>query len=266
MSIDRTVIQGFQEKIFSWWKNNKREFPWRKTRNPYHILVAEVMLQQTQASRVVEKYQHFITRYPTPSKLAKANTADVLTLWSGLGYNRRALWLQEAAKQIVSMEQFPRTLDELQNLKGVGPYTSRAILIFAFNENIATVDTNIRRILIAEGFADESTSKKELLKIGQQLVPKGRSRAWHNALMDYSSLELTATRTDIRPASSQKPFRGSRREYRGRVVKFLTKHKKSPQKTIIAECNIPMSKVEDVFSSLLNDGLIKKDGNEISLP
>lgn len=138
--------------------------------------------------------------------------------------------MQEAAKQIVSMEQFPRTLDELQNLKGVGPYTSRAILIFAFKENIATVDTNIRRILIAEGFADESTSKKELLKIAQQLVPKGRSRAWHNALMDYGSLELSATRTNINPTSSQSPFKGSRRDYRGRIVKFLTKHKKSPQK------------------------------------
>lgn len=266
MEIDEAKIEAFQDRLFSWWTDNKREFPWRKTEDPYHILVAEVMLQQTQASRVEEKYRKFTTRFPTIECLTEADVGEVIKLWSGLGYNRRAVWLHEAANQLVETEEFPRSLSELEELKGVGPYTARAILIFAFNKNIATVDTNIRRVLIAEGFAKEATSKEQLFEIAQELLPEGRAREWHNALMDYGSLVLTSSETGISPTSSQGTFEGSTRDYRGRVVKYLTQHSAGDREQIIEQCGIPAKEADKVFRSLVADGLIKKEEERFTLP
>lgn len=189
-----------------------------------------------------KKFRHFIKEFPTVRDLANTETSEVLSLWSGLGYNRRAIWLQDAAKRLSKQEEFPKTLSELKKLKGVGPYTARAILIFAFNKDIVIVDTNVRRVLIAEGFADESTSKKELYEVARQLLPKGRSRGWHNTLMDYGSLVATASQTGISPTSSQPEFEGSTRDYRGRVVKLLTEQKRGTKEEIIDKCQIPHKK------------------------
>ncbi|NHJ41320.1 MAG: Fe-S cluster assembly protein HesB, partial [Asgard group archaeon] len=211
MEIEKIKIKNFQDKVFIWWKINKRDLPWRKTTNPYYIMISEVMLQQTQVTRTIQKYLEFIEHFPTLESLATALPAEVLKVWSGLGYNRRALWLQQAAQQIVNKGSFPETPEELEKLKGIGPYTARSILIFAMNKNLPTVDTNIRRILIAEGFADESTQEKELFQIAEKLVPKGKSRDWHNALMDYGSQVLTASKTGIKPVTTQKIFLKSNR-------------------------------------------------------
>ncbi|MFW9995402.1 MAG: Fe-S cluster assembly protein HesB [Candidatus Odinarchaeota archaeon] len=270
-------IRGFQEKIFDWWETNqpgkpwipnKRAFPWRNYSlvKPYHVLVSEFMLQQTQASRVVNKYLAFIEKFPDIQTLARAPTSEVLSLWSGLGYNRRAIWLQEAARSIVQLGSFPRTPKELEKLKGIGSYTSRSILIFAFNEDIAAVDTNIRRILISEGFASETNTEKELLEIASDLVPDGRSRDWHNALMDYGALVKTATKTGIKPLSTQGTFEGSNRQYRGRVVKYLTEHKNASKNELAAECRIPSDKVGKVLESLISDNLVILQGDRYSLP
>lgn len=267
MSLKERTIKEFQKKIFDWWKDNKRDFPWRKTTNPFHILVSEVMLQQTRAGkRTITKYHAFIKKYPTIESLAKASKSEVLKLWSGLGYNRRAIWLQEAAQQLLKMESFPKKPQKLQELKGIGPYTSRAILIFAFNQDLPTVDTNIRRILITEGFAEESTPKKELFAIARQLLPKGKSRDWHNALMDYGSMVVTAAKTGIKPTSRQTKFKGSNRDFRGRVLRFLINHPESQRETIRNECKIPKKKIDKVLESLLSDGLIQKKENGYSLP
>ena len=119
----------------SWWKANARDLPWRKDPSPYNVLVSEFMLQQTQVSRVVSKYLEFLDAFPTLEELAFAEAKQVLRVWSGLGYNRRALWLRDAAKQIMEKRKFPQTVEELNQLKGIGPYTSRSILIFAFNKD-----------------------------------------------------------------------------------------------------------------------------------
>ncbi|MFX0062059.1 MAG: Fe-S cluster assembly protein HesB [Candidatus Hermodarchaeota archaeon] len=255
----------FQEKIFAWWGKNKRDFPWRQTKDPYHIIVSEFMLQQTQASRVVDKYLAFIKTFPTLESLVRADKAEIFRLWSGLGYNRRAMWLQEAANSILQMEEFPKDPTQLKKLKGIGSYTSRSILIFAFNLNLATVDTNIRRILIAEGFATEETTERELFEIAEQLVPKNRSRDYHSALMDYGALVKTATKTGIRPTSKQGKFAGSNRQYRGRIVKYLTTKKRADRVELIQECNIPPEKADSIFDSLLADSLMQKKGKEYFL-
>ena len=227
-------------------------------------MVSEFMLQQTQTNRVREIYRAFLRIFPTLEDLAQANQSDVLKFWSQnrLGYNRRALWLHEAANQIVASGDFPKTVKELRKLKGIGPYASRSILIFAFNLDIATVDTNIRRILIVEGFASEETSDKELLEIATELRPRGRSRDWHNALMDYGSVKLTSLKTGIKPRSKQAKFKGSNRQYRGKVIKYLTIKKKAVKEEIIKACRIPQEKCETILNSLIKDGLIFHEENE----
>ncbi|NHI93999.1 MAG: Fe-S cluster assembly protein HesB [Candidatus Lokiarchaeota archaeon] len=262
--MNQLKIKAFQEKIFAWWERHKRSFPWRKTNNPYKILVSEFMLQQTQTTRVKEIYRAFLRIFPTIESLAKSKPSEVLRFWSQnrLGYNRRALWLHEAANQIVKNENFPKTIKELRDLKGIGPYASRSILIFAFNSNIATVDTNIRRILIAEGFAREETSDKDLLEIATQLLPKDRSRDWHNALMDYGAIKLTSIKTGIKPRSKQSKFKGSNRQFRGKVVEYLTKINVAEKEKIIRACKIPKDKIEQVLNSLIKDGLVIKEQNE----
>ncbi|MHA1125418.1 MAG: Fe-S cluster assembly protein HesB [Candidatus Heimdallarchaeota archaeon] len=264
--INPVKIQTFQKKIFDWWVENKRDLPWRYTKDPYKILVSEIMLQQTQVSRTIEKYLAFIKKFPNFKALAEAPTAEVLTLWSGLGYNRRALWLQEAAKEIVVLDKFPNTPDTLIKLKGIGPYTSRSILIFAFNQDMATIDTNIRRILIAEDFASEVTTEKELFEIAEKIYPQGRSRDWHNALMDYGSLEVTARKTGIKPVTQQPSYKKSRRLYRGLVVKFLTENKKATKRMLVKECKIPLEEKDKIIDSLLKDGLITKKKTYYHLP
>ncbi len=264
--IKRNKVQAFQDKVFNWWKDNKRDLPWRKTTNPYYILISEIMLQQTQVNRTIEKYNEFIERFSTLEILAEAKTADVLRYWSGLGFNRRALWLHDAAKQIMEKGFFPKTPEELLKLKGIGPYTSRSILIFAFNENLATIDTNIRRILIAENFAEDKAQEKELFKIATKLLPIGRSRDWHNALMDYGSQELTATRTGIKPASKQSKYKSSKRFYRGIIVKYFTRKEKADAIEIAKNCEIPLEQLDEILQSLQKDGLIKEEDNNYSLP
>ena len=265
-TIDKRTIEKFQKKIFSWWEESKRELPWRETTDPYYIMVAEIMLQQTQVNRTKEKYLQFIEKFPTVKDLAVAETAEVLKYWSGLGYNRRALWLQEAAKQIDERGTFPRLPEELVKLKGIGPYTSKSILIFAFNDDLATIDTNIRRILIAENFAEETTSEKELFELASKLLPKGQSRDWHNALMDYGSIVLTTAKTGIKPSTKQPRFKSSRRFYRGLIVKYLTEKTSATKNELVAACEMPKEQFEDVICSLLKDGLIKKEKMRYLLP
>lgn len=265
-SLTQERIEEFQEKIFTWWAKHKRDFPWRDTTDPYHILVAEFMLQQTQATRVVPKYHTFLETFPTLQALAHAEKREVLKVWSGLGYNRRAVWLQECAASLAQLDDFPRDPSKLQEFKGIGPYTSRAILIFAYNMDISTVDANIRRVLITEGFATEDMSKRQLFNIAEELVPQGRSREWHNALMDYGSLEVSANDSDIASRTSQSKFEGSNRQFRGRVVKYLTEHGKTKKSVLVEECDIPQGQVAEVFTSLVEDNLIEQVNKKYRLP
>ena len=155
----KDAVETFQNRVMDWWAENARDLPWRRDPSPYNVLVSEIMLQQTQVSRVVPKFNEFMKTFPTIELLANADIKHLLQVWSGLGYNRRALWLKKAANQIIEKGEFPQTVRDLEKLKGIGSYTSRSILIFAFNQNLAAVDTNIRRVLIALGFAKEESNQ-----------------------------------------------------------------------------------------------------------
>tara|TARA_Y100000310_G_scaffold247779_1_gene253477 strand:- start:548 stop:1318 length:771 start_codon:yes stop_codon:yes gene_type:complete len=248
----------FQFKILSWYEKNRRELPWRRTKNPYYILVSEMMLQQTQVDRVIPKYEAWLQAFPSLKTLAIASKEEVLQLWSGLGYNNRALRLQQLA-QLLKDKPFPQTEEELLALPGIGPYTARAILAFAFNKEVPVVDTNIRRVLIHELKLQENISEKELEEVALQQIPQGKSRLWHNALMDYGSLEKTARKTGIKPLSTQPTFEGSERQTRGKVVRALLQRKKLSMEELQELCDHP--NLSSILEKMEKDELITNKEN-----
>lgn len=217
----------FIATVWSFYANNKRSFPWRKTTNPYRILVSEIMLQQTQTYRVVPKYEAFMKKFPTPAALARASLADVLSMWQGLGYNRRARYLKQAAEALVARgaTNFPNTYDELVSLPGIGPYTAAAVLAFAFNIPVPLIETNIRAAYIHHFFPREEKVRDDKLKpiIARTLDTKN-PREWYAALMDYGShLKILHGNPSRKSAhhTKQSQFKGSTRQVRGAVIKLL---------------------------------------------
>jgi A/G-specific adenine glycosylase len=265
IDIDSATIEEFQNRVMTWWRGNARNLPWREDPSPYNVLVSEVMLQQTQVSRVIPKYLEFLEAFPDIESLAGAETKRLLQVWSGLGYNRRAIWLREAAREIVNRGSFPRTAEELCGLKGIGPYTSRSILIFAFNEDLATIDTNIRRVLIATGYATEDMSERQLQTVANRLLLKGHSSDWHNALMDYGSEVLTSNATGIPPTSSQSRFIGSNRQVRGVIVRHLACADSLSFQEILealSQEGIDISSPKDTLEQLIAEGFIERTAND----
>src|SRR3989344_6373000 len=173
-------------------------FTTKWNRDPYTIIVSELMLQQTQVDRVLPKFESFIHKWPTVHDLSKAKLSDVLIEWKGLGYNRRAKFLQEMARAVVHTHKgnFPKTEEELRKLPGVGEYTARAVLTFAYGKDIGVVDTNIRRIFSRIMFGTEAgqtkISTKEFFAVIDQSVPSGKGDPWNQALMDFGALVCTA--------------------------------------------------------------------------
>lgn len=277
----------FQQKILSWFKKNGRVLPWRvkahpnaqglhlrdqsiasyftKTwkRDPYRVAVSELMLQQTQVERVIPKFEEFLYKWPTLQDLAKAKLSDVVVAWQGLGYNRRARFLHEMAKVIVEKQggSFPKKESELRALPGIGEYTSRAILTFAYGKDVGVIDTNVRRIFARVFVGVEASIASKDVKSAQSLValvnktvPKGKGDPWNQALMDFGaticvssspkckecpvkdicvanvhaqkqgktySEFLSAQKKTIGKKKTELPFHKTNRYFRGRIVDFL---------------------------------------------
>ncbi len=257
MKISEKKIIEFQEKIFQFYKNHGRVLPWRQTTNPYFILTSEFMLQQTQVSRVIPYYLEWIKRWPTILDLANTPYNEVLQMWMGLGYNRRAQYLHETAK-IVSKEfngDVLFALEQAKKLPGIGAYTSRAVRIFSHNEDIATVDTNIRRIYIYEFKLPETISDSELQSIAEQCMPKGSSREWHNALMDYGALLLNASITGIKPKTKQSKFEGSDRQIRAKILRSLLKSP-LPLFELQRDVNVDEERLKRILYKMMDEGAI----------
>jgi len=220
-------IPTFQNKIRSFYKENKREFPWRNTTDPYKIVVSEIMLQQTQTARVVEKYVAFISAFPTVSRLANANQTDVLKLWQGLGYNRRALYLKRTAEIVCEKHggTFPEHKRELIKLPGIGVNTAGAVIAFAYNTPIVFIETNIRRVFIHEFFREtQIVSDHQLYPLIEASLDIKNPRDWYYALMDYGAylgkIEQNPNRKSL-SYSKQSKFDGSQRQARGKLLKLL---------------------------------------------
>jgi len=206
-----------------------RELPWRGSVSPWAVLVSEIMLQQTQVPRVSSIYPQWIDRFPAPSALAALSVADLLAAWSGLGYNRRALSLHRTAKILAEEygDTVPASEEALLNLPGIGVYTARAVLAFAFNIPSVFLETNIRTVFIRHFCgAAEQVGDRELERIGEALLDRGNPRQWYTALMDYGAW-LKANESNFgKKASIYRPqsrFKGSERELRGAILKGLLK-------------------------------------------
>jgi len=252
-----------------WEKKGRHDLPWRKTKDPYRILVSEVMLQQTQVPRVIEKYKSFIKKFPTVKKLAGAKLVDVLKEWSGLGYNRRGKYLRDAAKQIVAKHKgkVPVVYSELVELPGIGQYTASAVRVFAFNERDVLIETNIRTVYIHHSHSNilQNTrmSDVEITPLAT-LAAKGQDpRTWHWAIMDYGAhLKRSGVRNNNRSAhyTKQSPFEGSLRQVRGAILRILTKGGKDGVLTIpLIRPNKGYKRIVDkALAGLARDGLIVK--------
>src|SRR5262249_37935652 len=190
-------IQEAQNRLLSWYEREQRDLPWRSTSDPYAILVSEIMLQQTQVDRVLPKYQQFLTAFPTLAALAAAPTAEVISVWVPLGYNTRAVRLQSIARQVIAEYdgRIPDTIDDLLKLKGIGRYTAGAIACFAYRRQVATVDTNIRRVLhrifLGLEYPKPKISEAEMLALAEQILPENEAYNWNQALMDLGATICT---------------------------------------------------------------------------
>lgn len=249
----KVPISRIQEAVLRWYAvYGRHNLPWRNLAErgidiPYGVLVSEIMLQQTQVERVIPKYEAFLVRFPMIEALANAPTAEVITLWSGLGYNRRAIMLQKAVQAVVRDYggQLPFEPELLRKLPGIGPYTAGAVAAFGFNQPVAMVDTNIERFFELLIFGYAKPLSRELATIALMWVPSGQSREWYSALMDL----MTLVRRERTPRAQQRKlfeligimptwqlpelgdallvrpkqtaFKGSRRYLRGRVIAFL---------------------------------------------
>ncbi|HEV7807056.1 MAG TPA: A/G-specific adenine glycosylase [Solirubrobacteraceae bacterium] len=259
-------LSALHDAVLGWYDANGRDLPWRRTRDPYAILVSEVMAQQTQVARVLERYARWLARWPTAQALAASSPGDVLTEWVGLGYNRRALRLREAAA-IVARDGWPRNAAGLRALPGVGPYTAAAVASFAFGEAVAAVDTNVRRVA------------SRLRVEPQALLPARRHADWNQAAMELGAVFCTARapRCDACPAARWCPSRGSvvttpraaagsrerfedsDRWVRGRVIAALAAGD-APPGTIAPE------RLERALEALEREGLVERVGTAVRFP
>jgi A/G-specific adenine glycosylase len=197
---DRRVATSFQRRLLTWYRRHGRDLPWRRTREPYRILVSEIMLQQTQVDRVLPKYAQFLERYPTMQALADARVGDVRRLWYPLGYNVRPLRLHAIARETVARYggRLPDTAETLRRLPGVGRYTAGAILAFAHGRDVAVLDTNVRRVLgrvfLGPRRLRRLRGDNALWDLAESLVPRGRGYDFNQALMDFGATWCTPRR------------------------------------------------------------------------
>lgn len=231
--------KDFQAVILRWYREHGRHaLPWRRMRDPYKILVSEIMLQQTQTERVIPYYKKFFLSFPNAQRLAGASTREVLSLWQGLGYNRRALYLKRAAEKIVSEfgGKVPRDLVSLESLPGVGSYTARAVRVFAWNKPEIFIETNIRRVYIHFFFPRrKKVSDAELGRVIAETLYTKNPRAWYWALMDYGAGALKKIPNPNKKSKHyvrQTRFEGSRRYARAKLLVFLLDKKTASDKML----------------------------------
>ncbi|MGM0606122.1 MAG: A/G-specific adenine glycosylase [Halobacteriota archaeon] len=288
-------LPAVRSALVDWYETDHREYPWRRTTDPYAILVSEVMSQQTQLDRVVSAWEDFLDRWPDVDALASADRSAVVGFWTGhsLGYNNRAKYLQEAAQQIVTEYDgsFPDSPDALQELMGVGPYTANAVASFAFDNGDAVVDTNVKRILYRAVGELRRSDDPDYGTVANALMPPDESRIWNNAIMElggvacqktprcdeegcpwrewcyaYQTGDFTAPDVPTQPS-----FEGSRRQFRGRIVRLLGDYDELDLDTLGHRIRVDYTPdgthgrqwLRDLLSDLSDDGLVQiEEGND----
>lgn len=262
-------VQEFQETVWGKGRELYRDMPWRRDTRPYYVLVSELMLQQTQVDRVAPKFLAFITAFPDLQSLSRASLADVLKLWQGLGYNRRAKFLHDCARKIESeyAGQFPDTLEGLKALPGVGSNTAGAILAYSFNQPAIFVETNIRTVVFQHFFVEgEVVDDKEVVQIVASTIDTEHPREWYWAMMDYGSWLKRQGRGRLQASKQYKKqsvLKGSVREVRGQIVKALADKdctEKDLRRILDAD-----ARFAPALTGLVKDGLVAKTDNYLHL-
>jgi A/G-specific adenine glycosylase len=283
-----------QHDLIEWWSRAGRDLPWRRSRDPWAVLVSELMLQQTQVARVVDRHPRFLQRFPTVEACAAAPVGDVIDEWAGLGYNRRAVHLHRTATRCVEEHggALPDTLDALLALPGIGPYTARAVLVFAHEHDIGLVDTNAGRF-VARALAGRPLRPGEAQEVADAAVPAGWGWTWGQAVFDLgaSVCRKRSPRCDDCPVRShcswaragfpapdpidgsagisapQPRFEGSDRQGRGRLVDALRRGEVS-RRDLATVMGWPgdAARAERVAGSVVADGLVVRDGDRYRLP
>ncbi len=263
------TVTEFQDIIWQFARANMRSMPWRSKPEPYYVLVSEIMLQQTQVDRVVPKFNQFINVFPSIEVLAKAPLSRVLVLWSGLGYNRRAVALHTIAKKVVTEYngKLPKDAETFRTFPHIGPNTAGSVLAFAYNLPTIFIETNIRTVFIHFYFKDQKdVHDKDILKLVEKTIDHNNPREWYYALMDYGA-HLKQTIGNLSRQSvhytKQKPFKGSNRETRSRILDAIrTKPQTLIQlKKIVTEKEILLKNLKD----LQKEGFIKKTKNTFKI-
>ncbi len=255
-------VRSFRNKVLGHYEGYGRDLPWRKRITPYRVLVSEIMLQQTQVERVIEKYKEFLDAFPDFTALAKAKTGKLLAVWSGMGYNRRALSLRKLAQAVVAKHRgkLPSDPAALVELPGIGPYTAGAVAAFAFNKPVVFLDTNVRRVFIHEFFKDrQGVRDEELIPLIELTLPREDARRWYNSLMDYGTmLKREAGNANLRSAhyTRQSPFENSNRQVRGAILKVLVEGDPLSEAQIACAAGMDPTRIRGNLERLAAEGFI----------
>lgn len=272
----RSALSADRRRLLAWYAEHKRDLPWRRTSDPYRILVSEVMLQQTQVSRVVPSYERFIRKFPDVGSLATAELRDVLAEWKGLGYPVRARRLRETARRVAS-DGWPTTADELTELPGIGPYTAAAVASFAFQQQVAAVDTNVKRVV--SRWVGSALAGRELQDVANDVIA-GDAGEWNQAMMELGATLCRPTDPDCsacpvsddcadpsvyRPPPRQSRYEGSQRQERGRILSALVESGPLSVDRLRDDSPFPSDEFALVVEGLQADGLISATDEFVAL-
>jgi A/G-specific adenine glycosylase len=264
-------VDRFRQQIYGFYQDHRRQMPWRETADPYHILVSEIMLQQTQVERVALKYKPFITAFPDVASLARAPLREIMIKWQGLGYNRRALALQRLAQRLVTEFQgrLPASVEALRTLPGIGPATAGALAAFAFNQPVVFIETNIRRVFLHCFFGNQSDIRDhEILPLVDQTLDQTRPRPWYYALMDYGAMLTRTTPNPNRRSAHyqrQSAFADSDRQIRGLILKTMLGSPALSVKELVRAVGKEPERTRALIKALIQEGFLEQTGTRLAI-
>jgi len=261
----------FRRRLYGFFHDQGRRLPWRATTDPYHILVSEIMLQQTQVERVALKYEPFIQAFPDVWSLARAPLRDIIAAWQGLGYNRRALALQRIAQRLAADfdGRLPISVDTLRTFPGIGAATAGALAAFAFNQPVVFIETNIRRVFLYCFFPGQNGVRdREILPLVDQTLDREHPRPWYYALMDYGSmLKRAAPNPNRRSAHHQRqaPFADSDRQIRGLILKALLRFPALSVEELVKAVGKGPKRTTGLIHTLIKEGFLEQEGAHLRI-
>jgi A/G-specific adenine glycosylase len=265
------AAQRFRRHLYRFFHDQGRQLPWRATFDPYHILVSEIMLQQTQVERVALKYTPFLKAFPDVWSLARADLRDIMAAWQGLGYNRRALALQRIARRLVADfdGRLPAEVDTLRTFPGIGEATAGALAAFAYNQPVVFIETNIRRVFLHCFFPDRSGVRdREILPLVEQTLDRVQPRSWYYALMDYGTmLKRAAANPNRRSAHYQRqaPFADSDRQIRGLILKALLRSRVLSPGDLVKAVGKSPERTTGLIHTLIKEGFLEQEGAHLRI-